>query len=66
LESSRNEDKDATDAELLQRYQNLLVKFDSSHSARQFRDMYGSDASVVDSSSAVMIAKALNKKFLTQ
>lgn len=66
LESSRNEDKDATDAELLQRYQNLLVKFDSSHSAKQFRDMYGSDASVVDSSSAVMIAKALNKKFLTQ
>lgn len=66
LENSRNENKDATDAELLQRYQDLLVRFDSSHSAKQFRDMYGSDASVVDSSSAVMIAKALNKKFLTQ
>jgi hypothetical protein len=67
LESSkRSEESELTEAELIENYQSLLANFDSSYSGRQFREMYGTDASVVDTNSAIMIAKALNKKFLTQ
>jgi len=67
LESSKRKGEDElTEAELIENYQSLLANFDSSYSGRQFREMYGTDASVVDTNSAIMIAKALNKKFLTQ
>ena len=47
-------------------YEQLVSQFASSRSGSSFRTMYGKDASVVDSNNALMIAKELNKKFLTK
>lgn len=60
---SGNDDDDKTAQE---RYDKLLRRFNSSSDGQTFRTMYGKDASVVDSSSALMIARELNKKFMQQ
>ena len=49
-----------------ERYQNLISNFEGRSAGKMFRTMYGKDASVVDPSSAIHIAKELNKKFLTK
>jgi hypothetical protein len=59
--SSSNDDKTAQE-----QYDMLLSRFNNSSEGRIFRNMYGKDASVVDSSSALMIARELNKKFMQQ
>jgi hypothetical protein len=46
-------------------YARLVSRFNSSSYGADFRTMYGKDASVVDSNSALMIARELNKKFLS-
>lgn len=62
LESS----KDSDDRSAQEKYDILVSRFNSSADGKQFKDMYGKDASVVDSSSALMIARELNKKFMQQ
>lgn len=47
-------------------YSKLVQQFGSSGDGQAFRSMYGKDASVVDSSNAIMIAKELNKKFMAR
>lgn len=49
-----------------ERYQNLIQNFEGRNAGKMFRTMYGKDASVVDPTSAMHIAKELNKKFLTK
>ena len=64
---SRYEDRDKvkTAQEKLQQYQKLVETFNGSSSGADFKRMYGRDASVVDPESALMIARELNKKFMT-
>lgn len=45
--------------------ESLQNAFNSSNAGQMFRNMYGRDASVVDPSSAVGIARELNKKFMS-
>jgi hypothetical protein len=47
-------------------YEELVQQFSTRSYGRDFRTMYGKDASVVDCNSALMIARELNKKFLTK
>jgi hypothetical protein len=47
-------------------YEDLVKRFSTMSYGRDFRTMYGKDASVVDCNSALMIARELNKKFLTK
>ena len=54
-----------TNEEKMKQYQQLVQSFSSSNSGTQFKHMYGRDASVVDPGSALMIARELNKKFMT-
>ena len=58
-------DKAQTVEEKLQHYQSLVEKFNGSGQGADFKRMYGRDASVVDPGSALMIARELNKKFMT-
>ena len=64
---SRYEDRDKvkTAEEKLQQYQKLVETFNGSSNGADFKRMYGRDASVVDPESALMIARELNKKFMT-
>ena len=62
LESSSG-DSEKTAQEV---YDSMVSRFNNSADGKQFKDMYGKDASVVDSSSALMIARELNKKFMQQ
>lgn len=55
----------ATELDPAAAYQHLLTRF-AGNSGAQFRSMYGKDASVVDSNSAISIARELNKKFLSK
>lgn len=43
-----------------------LSSFNSSHTGRMFREMYGKNASVVNPSSVMDIARELNKKFMSR
>ena len=52
--------------EMLTNYNRLLTNFMGSTSGKCFRHMYGKDATVVESSNTMQIAKALNKRFLTK
>jgi hypothetical protein len=64
MEYDNSSDKDLTAQE---KYDRLLARFNSTHGDGQtFRNMYGKDASVVDSTSAIHIARELNKKFMQQ
>jgi hypothetical protein len=60
-----DDDKEQTTEEKLQQYQSLVQTFNGSAQGRDFKQMYGRDASVVDPGSALMIARELNKKFMT-
>ena len=60
----KNDDDDVIDN--IRRYQQLVAQFDNSSAGRSFKNMYGRDASVVDPSNALHIAKELNKKFLSK
>jgi len=47
-------------------YSKLVESFESSYSGRNFKTMYGKDASVADCNSVLQIAKELNNKFLSK
>ena len=47
-------------------YEDLVKRFSTMSYGKDFRTMYGKDASVVDCNSALMVARELNKKFLTK
>lgn len=61
--SSKNE-KQAL-AQRAEAYMRLVEEFNGSSNGTNFKTMYGRDASVVDPSNAIMIARELNKKFMT-
>lgn len=63
--SSRSRSKSETSTDRANAYAELVKQFDQSYNGTNFKTMYGRDASVVDSSNALMIARELNKRFMT-
>ena len=60
-----SKEKNQTSTERADAYAALVKEFNESSGGTKFKIMYGRDASVVDPSSALMIARELNKKFMT-
>ena len=56
----------SSDLSPTENYNRLQEQFNNSHNGRQFKQMYGKSAAAVDTSSAMHIAKEMNKKLMEQ